>query len=86
MEDVLTMVLSVSGAVIMILLGLIGFFLRNLYTTIKTLESTVNSLVMFMEVEKMQTSISGENCKTKHVEIERKFDNYEKRIQTLERN
>lgn len=82
--DLTAVVWIVSGSVITILLGIIGFFLSSLYKTIKTLESTVNNLVTFMEVEKMQLTMNKENCKTVHAGIDRKFDNHEKRIQTLE--
>lgn len=82
--DLATVVWIVSGCVITTLLGIIGFFLRNLHTTIKTLEATVNNLVTFMEVEKIQTSMNKESCKTVHADIERKFDNHEKRILNLE--
>ena len=77
-------IISLAGAIIMVLLGVIGYFLKALHTTIKVLEGTVNELVIAIEVDKMRTESNSNLCKEKHKQIETRFADVDRRITKLE--
>lgn len=83
--ELMGFILGIAGFLIVLFLGVIGYFLRALHSTVKTLEVTVSELVMNIEVNKATNEFKTEMCKGKHETIEKQFHNHEKRIQELEK-
>lgn len=82
--EIANIVLGLAGAIIMLLLTIIGFFLKSLHTSIKLLESTVNELVTAIEVDKMRSESGANLCKEKHKQIDVRFADVDRRITKLE--
>jgi len=65
--------LGVSGSVIALLLGMIGYFLKQVHQSVNTLESTVHVLLTAVEVDKVR-----------HEVVEGRLKGHDKRIHCLE--
>lgn len=72
--ELASIILGIAGSIIMILLGIIGYFLKRLHSSVDSLESTVNKLFTAVEVDKERQK-----------GLEKMIDNHETRICKLEK-
>lgn len=70
------LLISISGAVIALLLIIIGFFLRRLILTIDRLEATVSKLVS-------DNHIQEKVCSMTHEAVDLKIKNLENEIKSI---
>lgn len=67
--------LSVSGTIILILLGVNGYFVKNLVSTVSSLKDVVNELRLLIETHKASTS-----------NHESRLNDHSKRLKRIERS
>ena len=78
-------VLSMSGAIISLLLLILGFFIRLQIIATKSLTNSVNSLVTSVEVLKTQQDNNDRGCITKHAVVDRRLDSHSEKINDHEK-
>jgi F0F1-type ATP synthase membrane subunit b/b' len=69
--------LSAAGAIIMVLLGVVSFFLKPLLRAIDGLKEAVNDLKLLVELQKQEAKSFNKLCDWKHDLIEKRLDEIE---------
>lgn len=70
-------VMKIAGALIMILLAVSGFFLKNVISTVSELKSIV------LKLEALE-GVRGSQCSLFHSIIDKRLENFTKEIQNLD--
>lgn len=78
--ETLKFALYVSGAMISMLLVIVGFFMAQQFKVIKTLQGTVNELAEVVAVIKNKQTWDRESCIFKHKAIDKKLEDHDKRL------
>ena len=68
-----TVLLSAAGAIIMVLLGVVSFFLKPLLRAIDSLKEAVNDLKLLVELQKQEAKSFNKLCEFKHNMIEKRL-------------
>ncbi len=69
--------ISISGILIVMLLGIIGFFLKRQITVIESLTESVNALKISQEIGRANDNNIRVNCMDRHNIINKRLDNCE---------
>ncbi len=78
--DLSNLVLSISGILIVMLLGIIGFFLKKQITVVECLTDSVNALNVSMELVRNNESNFRLTCGLRHTNIDKTMDNHKARL------
>lgn len=78
--ETLTFAMSLSGFIIILLLGIIGYFFRQTYATLKDLVEIVNNLKMIMNIQKNELSNFKSGCTEKHHTITHRLNTHADRL------
>jgi hypothetical protein len=71
--DIIGLILTVAGGVILLLLGIIGVFLKSLITAIDNLKTAVNNLRLLVELIKSENKAASKLCDLKHADIDKRL-------------
>jgi len=82
--DLQNLIYSFSGFLIIMLLGIIGFFLKRQITVIESLIDSVNALKLSLELVKNNEVNFRGNCLERHSLINQKFESFEKLFKSLQ--
>jgi len=85
MENVQDIV-SVIGGLLMILLFIIGFFLRQLYYVVKELTLSVNTLSKIVAVLENKNTNMALNCNSKHTIIDTRLTLHGVRLDEVDKD
>lgn len=77
---ILYYILGIAGAIIILLLGVIGFFLKMIVKVINSLEETVNRLIKTVAVIETTQQLNGSGCVDKHSVITTRLNDHAKRL------
>lgn len=83
----MTVTYYITTGLTAVLLGMVGFFLKKFYETVRELAGSVDSLKLVVSVEGEKVSNIRESQKLTNVLLEKlhtKVDNHETRISVLE--
>jgi hypothetical protein len=69
--------LSAAGAIILILVGVVGFFMKSFLKAIDDLKLTVGELKLVVELQKQDAKSFNKLCDLKHSVIEKRLDEIE---------
>lgn len=69
--------LSAAGAIIIILIGVVGFFMKSFLKAIEDLKLTVSELKLVVELQKQESKSFTKLCDFKHSAIERRLEEIE---------
>lgn len=75
--ELVNFILSIAGVLIVILLGIIGFFLRRQITVIECLTESVNELKINQQLISNNESNFNMNCINRHVIIDKRLANFD---------
>jgi hypothetical protein len=75
--NIVMLIFSVAGTVILLLIGLIGFFLKTFVKAIDDLKFTVNDLKLVVELQKQELKSFNKLCEIKHKSIDVRLDELE---------
>lgn len=78
--QILYFILGISGAVITILLSVIGIFLKMILKTINSLEQTTNILAKSVAVQEANQMNSGIGCLKTHTVIDTRLNEHSRRL------
>lgn len=84
-SPVLSFVLSLSGILITIMLGVIGFFIKKLIAGIDKLKEAFDELRIVVSVQKSKIDTFDKSCGLMHGNINKRLDNHGERIAKNER-
>lgn len=70
--------LSVAGTIILLLIGVVGFFMKSFLKAIDDLKLTVGELKLVVELQKHDAKSFNKLCDIKHAVIEKRFIELEK--------
>jgi hypothetical protein len=82
--DLQNIIFSISGFLIVMLLGIIGFFLSRQITVIEGLIDSVNALKLSLELVKNNEINFRGNCADRHNLINKRLDDFEEFIQSCQ--
>jgi len=77
---ILYYILGIAGAIIILLLGVIGFFLKMIVKVINSLEETVNRLIKTVAIIETTQQLNGSGCTEKHSAITTRLNDHSKRL------
>ena len=77
-QDVNNMMLKVSGTLILLLLGGLMWFLRQMLSTIPKLQGDINKLSMVLSASEQWDKDREKSCEERHEQIERRINKLEK--------
>jgi hypothetical protein len=80
MNEYYSVFFSFAGTLIVLLLAIIGFFLRQQITVIQILTDTVNALKTSMEVVHVNEENLRSSCALKHAVVDRRLDSHGVRL------
>lgn len=83
--QILYFILGISGAIIILLLTVIGFFLKMIVKIINSLEETVNRLIKSVTILETNDTNSGIGCIEKHTTITTRLNDHSKRLNDHEK-
>ena len=78
--EVMNLVITIEASLIMILLGVVGYFARQIPRAIKGLESTANALQVSVEVQKSELRGMKEVNNTNHTELNKQIEDQKQRL------
>jgi len=84
--DLQNLIYSISGFLIIMLLGIIGFFLNRQITVIESLIESVNALKLSLELVKNNEVNFRGNCVERHSLINQRFESFEKLVESLQKS
>ena len=70
------MILAIGGSILAVLLSIIGFFLRQLYGSIKEMNTSLTGLHVEVKLLKVQFSNNGKDL----IKLEMKVEEHDKKI------
>ena len=86
-----SLILSVASALIMLMLGIVAFFVKGLISSSKAVETAVNSLTISVATDRTRSEDFRASCDRTHDVVtnrlndhRRRLDDHEKKITTLE--
>jgi hypothetical protein len=79
-ESVLTFILSVTGFLIVMLLGIIAFFLKEFAEQVKMLKLAVSELQLIVGSEKTRSESFIKSCEKVHTVVDKRLDEHGKRL------
>ena len=77
-------ILAIAGALIIILLGIIAYFLKGTMDSIRDLTVRMDSVMIYMEVTKTERKHERKWCENTHKSLEKRMDAYYDRLKKLE--
>ena len=81
-----TTLLSVGGVIIMLLLGIIGFFIQRLVKAVDSVESAVNELRVVVGVQQSKFSAMDRDCSLKHGMLEKRLNKHSEQMILLKKD
>jgi len=84
MNEYYSIFFSFAGALIIILLAIIGFFLRQQISVIQILTDTVNALKTSMEIVHVNEENLKTSCGLKHAVLDRRLDSHSVRLDKID--
>jgi len=79
-DQIVTIIISIVGFVIVSLLGGNIYFVKNLITTINDLKDSVVEHKLVIETEKIKTTDFRENCKSTHEVVNSRLNQHSKKL------
>lgn len=79
-DQIVTLITSIVGFVIVSLLGGNIYFVKNLITTINNLKDSVIEHKLVIETEKIKTIDFRENCKSTHDVVNNRLNQHSKKL------
>lgn len=79
-EETLIWILSISGTIIILLLGIISFFLRQFVKSVDEIKSFVNALHVSVAEDKMNLNAFMTNHHEKHIAIDNRLNDHSKKL------
>ena len=79
------MILSVLGFIIVLLLGIIGFFIQRLIVAVDAMEAAVNELRVVVGIQQSQFTSLNKDCLIKHSSVDSRLTDHGRRISVNER-
>ena len=82
----MSIILSIAGAVMMIMTGIIGFFLQQLLKKVDVMANTIESILERFAASSSDFKNLTGNCATKHDLINTRLNDHSKRISETEKD
>ena len=77
--ELVDFIISVSGALVILLLAIIGYFMRKQIAVTEGLTASVNALNTTVQVMRNNESNMLLNCSSRHSVVDRRFDAHSER-------
>lgn len=81
-----TVIISGLGFIIVLLLGIIGFFIQRLIVAVDAMEAAVNELRVVVGVQQSKVTSFDKDCALKHGSVDKTLHDHGMRISVIERN
>ncbi len=83
--EMVEIIMTIAGGSIMLLIGIVGYFLRKIHSTLEELSSQVGCITTDMAVSKSRIQSMQKDCESRDSEMKEKLKEHSKCIYSIKK-